>query len=183
MFFKKLADGFETSERASLLLMMWCSVNGIPRLATNCPLFDAYHKQLGASPPQNRHSLQSQYLPMLDELVVNDMKSRLAKVPAVNLSSDGWRSFNRQDFIDVGIYWIDDDPDAHARWRINVLHPDLIPLPSSATSEAIQTLVAQTVESFVRLLYSPTTVGQAHLFYIASPKLPDCHDDYGWRSQ
>lgn len=151
-FFGKLTDGFEHEKRAGLLLLMWAVSNGVSRNVLNCSLFDAYHKALGVQPPANRHTLQDQYLPLLDTLVVDNMVERLSKVPCVSLSADGWRDRIRRDWIDVAIYWIENISEGNA-WKIAVLHPDLIPVPSTSTSEDIQTLVVETVDTYVRLFF------------------------------
>jgi hypothetical protein len=147
--FSKMNDGLGNEVRGNLLLLMWASANGIPRLSLNCPLFDAYLKSLGATVPSSRHSLQDQYLPALDVLVVADMSDRLKKASCVSLSADGWRDRVRRDWIDIGVYWIEDGPSS---WRICVLHPDLIPITTSTTSEAIHSLIAETTENYVRTL-------------------------------
>src|SRR6185295_4458384 len=103
----------------------------------NDPLFDAYLRELGAEAAPNRHSLQAEYLPQLDELVVSEYSSQLKKTICVSLSADGWRDRIRRNWISLGFYFMVDDDGV---WRIEVIHPDLIPISISSTSEAISEL-------------------------------------------
>jgi len=122
----------------------------VPRHVLNCPLFDQFLKEMGVSVAPNRHALQDIHLPVLDRLVVDDIKKRLSKVKSVSLSADGWRDRVRRDWIDAAIYFVEEKDE---RWTIEVVHPDLILVPCSATSEAIHTLIAETIDEFVRLFY------------------------------
>lgn len=137
---------------SQLMLLLWAVSNGIPRLTLNDPILDAYHKHLGASPPSNRHILQDQYLPILDQLVMRDYTQRLKKVASVCLMADGWRDLIRRDWIDAGAQWVEEIIRGSViTWSLAVVHLDLIFVPSSATSEAIHDLIANSVDAFVRL--------------------------------
>jgi hypothetical protein len=134
-----------------LLLLLWSVSNGVSRLALNDPILDAYHKHIGATPPSNRHTLQDQYLPILDQLVVRNYVTRLKKAASVCLMADGWRDLVRRDWIDAGVQWIEEIADGSVvSWGIAVVHLDLIFVPGSATSEAIHDLIANSVDEFVR---------------------------------
>ena len=98
--------------------------------------------------PTTNHSLQAEYLPQLDELVVSEYSSQLKKTICVSLSADGWRDRIRRNWISLGFYFMVDDDGV---WRIEVIHPDLIPISISSTSEAISELIADTVDVYVRV--------------------------------
>ncbi len=90
---------------SELKLLLWSISNGISRNAINDPLFDSYIRSLGAEVAPNRHTLQSQHLPILDELVRYSYLEDLKEIPSVALSSDGWRDRHRRDWINrCGIY-------------------------------------------------------------------------------
>ncbi len=105
-FSRFLDDGMEKLLKANLKLMMWAVANGIPRIALNDPLFDSYLNDLGTPAAPNRHSLQEDYLPQLDALVVKEIKDELKNVSSVSLSADGYRDRVRRDWVNVTIYWI-----------------------------------------------------------------------------
>lgn len=157
--FWKKADGsgaaVDPRAASQVVLMLWAISNGIPRVALNDPIFDVYHKLIGASPPENRHNLQDEHLPVCDELVMRDCIQRLKKTASVCLMADGWRDLVRRDWIDAGVQWTEEIYDRgldRIKWLISVAHLDLIFVPGSATTEALNDLVANSVDEFVRLL-------------------------------
>lgn len=136
---------------AQLLLLLWAVSNGIPRFALNDPILDAYHRHVGASPPSNRHTLQAEYLPILDNLVIRGYVQRLKGVASVSLLADGWRDLVRRDWLDAGVQWVEETvKDSQTTWSLQVVHLDLIFVPTSATSAAIHDLIATSVDDFVR---------------------------------
>lgn len=157
-FWKKVdGSGVGADPRATsqVVLMLWAVANGISRVALNDTIFDVYHKLIGASPPDNRHTLQDEHLPVCDELVMRDCMQRLKKTAAVCLMADGWRDLVRRDWIDAGVQWTEEIYDRvleRVKWLISVAHLDLIFVPGSATTEAINDLIANSVDDFVRFL-------------------------------
>jgi hypothetical protein len=149
--FKRYNDGLTAPVRGELLLMMWSAANAVPRHVLNCPLFDLFLKELGALTAPNRHGMQDIDLPVLDSLVAADHFERLARALAVSLSVDGYRDRVRRDWIGLTLYFIEV---IALKWRIAVIHPDLIPVSISTTSEAIEGLVFDAVDAIVRSFLS-----------------------------
>jgi hypothetical protein len=147
-FFSK-AVGLEMAVTSDLRLLLWAVTNGISRNALNDPLFDAYLKSLGSQLASNRHTLQDQYLPALDDLVVDTMSSELKEVKCIALSSDGWRDRARRDWINIVLSWISTSRLNLKKWEIFSVEPDLIYLPSSATADTIAYLINDSLESVV----------------------------------
>jgi hypothetical protein len=114
------------------------------------------------------------YLPELDNLVLANIKERLGKIPCVSLSADGWRDRRRRDWIDTSIYFIE-EPSQYV-WKIEVLHPDLIPITSTSTSEEISGLIATCIETFVRSLIPAFPS-------VDWRRLPQGVNDHRWRRQ
>jgi hypothetical protein len=123
------------------------AANGISRAAINDPLFDAFLRTLGAPVTSNRHFIQDRYIPMLDDFVVADIKSRLSLVPCVSISSDGWRDRRRRDFINVVLSWCDNISNSH--WGIQVVEPDLIQVPSDTSAVSLESLLNDSLEFIV----------------------------------
>jgi len=171
-YFTRASDGLDRPIRGNLLLLMWAAANALPRHVLNCPLFDAWLNQLGAQPPPNRHTLQEEYLPLLDQLVVADITARLEKATCVSLSADGWRDRVRRDWIDIGVSWIEEA--LPGKWQISVVHPDLIPVSVSSTSDTISVLIVDRVDQFVRSDSSPLHPASA-----APSSMPEGHNDNG----
>ena len=150
-------DGLDKQVRSSLKLLMWAVSNNIPRIALNDVLFDSYHRDIGAPTVPNRHDLQAEYLPELDLLATADTVEELKEVLSVSLSADGYYDRVRRDWINVIIYWIkpvqSGVPGAAEKWIIRIAKPNLIYLPSSATADNIETLITNSIDEFVLLLY------------------------------
>ncbi len=151
------ATNLEKEVTSNLRLLAWAISCGVSRNALNDILFDSYHKSLGAPPPSNRHLLQDSYLPAFDELVRASIIESLKKASSVSLSSDGWRDRSRRDWINIVVQWIGDSSNTPKKWDILVVEPDLIFLPSSATSDTIAYLIDDSLESFVLHLFIPST--------------------------
>jgi hypothetical protein len=132
--------------RAQWLLTMWSAANAVPRHVLNCPLFDLFLKELGVQAAPNRHALQDSHLPVLDSLVAADNFQRLKRASAVSLSADGYRDRVRRDWISLSIYFTEV---LEKKWRIAVIHPDLLPVSISTTSESIEGLVFDAVDAIV----------------------------------
>lgn len=131
---------------SDLHLLLWAVKNGISRNALNDKLFDSYVRSLGAITPANRHDLQAQHLPLLDELVRDTMVAALKDVQCISLSSDGWKDRARRDWINLVIVWISETP---GLWQINCIEPDLIHVPVSATSATISYLIDESLSHIV----------------------------------
>lgn len=151
-FFKSIIDtGMDKYLKANLKLLMWSVANNVPRIALNDSLFDSYLNDIGAPAAPNRHSLQEDYLPQLDRLVVDEIMEELKCVTSVSLSADGYRDRVRRDWVNVTIYWIISVMGKEKKevWAIRLAKPDLLYLPESATAENIATLVNAAVDEFV----------------------------------
>jgi hypothetical protein len=133
---------------SDLRLLMWSISSGISRNAVNDPLFDAYIRSLGAQVAPNRHTLQDQHLPVLDDLVRTSWVKETKDILSSALSSDGWRDRHRRDWINIVIAFIILSLDGKS-WVIRVIEPDLIFLPSSATSDTIAYLINDSVDRIV----------------------------------
>ena len=133
---------------ADLRLLMWSIANGISRNSLNDILFDAYLKSIGAQAATNRHTLQEQHLPILDQLVRDSHISDLKDIMSAAISSDGWRDKHRRDFINVVIAFIKCH-ETKKLWLIKVVEPDLIFLPTSATADTIAYLINNVLNEVV----------------------------------
>ena len=154
-FFSK-ALALPNAIAVDLRLTIWMVANAISRASINDCLFDSYLRTLGAPTAANRHVFQDTYLHALDDFVVEEMKARLAHVPCVSISSDGWRDRRRRDFIKVVLSWCDNiSPD---RWGIQVIEPDFIYVPSDTTAESIESLVNDSLNFIVRFSFTPLNV-------------------------
>lgn len=145
---KAVAANLDGAVRSNLLLLMWQIVNAVGRLSANCPIMDLYLRSLGTNPAVNRHELQVSYLPLLSSLVVQLQQRQLADCTFVNLSSDGWRSRTRQDFVSLSAAWMVTLP--NHTWKIEVAEVDLIHVSGSVTADALEALIKDTIEDFVR---------------------------------
>lgn len=137
-----------------LRLVLWAVVNGISRNALNDPLFDSYLRGLGCQAAPNRHTLQEQHLPVLDQMVTETMREQLQKVQCVSLSSDGWRDRARRDWINIVVTWCEASQSNPKKWEIYSIEPELIFLPSSATADSIAFLINSALDTVVRSLSS-----------------------------
>jgi hypothetical protein len=145
------AVGLDNQTSSEIRLLMWAVSCGISRNALNDPLFDSYLKSLGKSPAANRHTLQSQALPVLDSLVGTSWQNDLKGVLCVSISSDGWRDQLRRNWINLVVQWCESAKSDPSKWAIYVVEPDLIPLSTSATAEALAYLLSGVLEKFVRI--------------------------------
>ena len=137
-----VAKNLEKGSVAVLKLLMWAVSNRIPRISLDDVLLDSYHKEIGATPAPNRQKLQDEFLVQLDDLIVKEYTEELSTVKCVSLSADGYRDKVRRDWINVTFYWCAlpklASNDLPKKWVIKVLKPDIIYLPSSATSDSSQ---------------------------------------------
>jgi hypothetical protein len=148
LFFEK-AGKMDKAITNELRLMLWAITNGISRNALNDPLFDSYLLGVGSSIAPNRHTMHDRHLPILDNLITDDMIEQLKNVQSVSLSSDGWRDRARRDWINVVVTWCDASLENSKRWSIFNVEPDLIFLPTSATSESIAYLINSALDNVV----------------------------------
>lgn len=162
-FWAKAVD-LEPAVASDLRLLLWAISNSISRNSLNDPLFDAFLKSLGSNPSPNRHTLQSQYLPVLDGFVIDSFSDDLEGILSVALSSDGWRDRARRDWINIVLAFIVNAKNGK-KWLIRVIEPDLIFLPSSATAETIAYLINNALEPLVRL--PCLLVDLSHFFFFS----------------
>jgi len=149
---KVVAQDLAGPAKSNLLLMMWQIANGIGRLPANCPIFDLYLRSLGNNPAANRNTLQDDYLPLLSSLVVDKTKADFSDALSVSLSSDGWRSRTRQDFVNVTGGRTKTLSDR--TWKLQAAELDIIHISGSCTADTLETLIASAVEEFVLFLAS-----------------------------
>jgi hypothetical protein len=145
-----VAKGLAGPAKSNLLLIMWQIANGIGRLPANCPIFDLYMRSLGTNPAAHRNALQEDYLPLLSSLVFDKTKADFSDAISVSLSSDGWRSRTRQDFVNVTGGRTKTLSDK--TWKLQVAEFDIVHIPGSCTANTLETLITGAVEEFVRFL-------------------------------
>jgi hypothetical protein len=155
---RRLSDKFfskslklQPAVTSDLRLLLWAIGNGVSRNAINDVLFDQYLRSLGTQPATNRHTLQNQYLPVLDDLVRAGFKDELKSLHSVAIASDGWRDRTRRDWINIVLAFIVDSEQGPKKWNIRNIEPDLVFLPSSATGDTIAYLINNVLDSIVLL--------------------------------
>jgi hypothetical protein len=148
-FFRKIDDGLDVRVRNELTCLIWSVVNNVPRIALNCPFFDAYVSSIGGTKTTNRHDLQSEYLPILDQYVVKTMQKRMIKARSCSVSSDGWKDRRNRNWIDLAIAWMFER--SIDEWDIEVFDADLVPVTTSSTGNVLETLVRESVDDLVPL--------------------------------
>jgi hypothetical protein len=146
-FFNRLDTGLSKKLRSELCLVAWAIANNIPRLALNCPLFDAYLASVGAESTSNRHDLEALHLEALDNLVVAEYKKLLSTLPSVSISHDGWKDRAKRNWVDLGAVFIDDS--SGTEWKILAVDLDIIPLPGQSTGENLETLLKESLQEFI----------------------------------
>ncbi len=145
-----VAKGLAGPAKSNLLLLMWQIANGIGRLPANCPIFDLYLRSLGNNPAANRHTLQDDYLPLISELVAHKTTADFSSALSVSLSSDGWRSRTRQDFVNVSGATMLTRKDK--TWEILAAEFDIIHVSGSCTADTLESLIKSSVEEIVRTI-------------------------------
>jgi hypothetical protein len=147
---KKVNDGQSAVLKSHLLFLMWQVANGLGRYAANCPLFDLYLRSLGSNIAPNRHTLQDSYLPLLNALVISQLAKEMEECLAISLTSDGWRSRTRLEFLSLSAAWCYDKADGTWGLKISVL--DLIHAPASCSADTLEVLITFSAQELV--LYS-----------------------------
>lgn len=146
-FFERLDNGLTKKMRSELCLVAWAIANNIPRVALNCPLFDAYLASVGAESTSNRHDLADLYLDALDNLVLGQYRKIFLTLPSVSISHDGWKDRAKRNWVDLGVAFIEDSEESE--WKIGVLDLDIIPLPGQSDGENLETLLSESLHDFI----------------------------------
>jgi hypothetical protein len=146
-FFQRLDNGLTKKMRSELCLVAWAIANNIPRVALNCPLFDAYLASIGAESTSNRHDLAALHLEALDNLVMARYKKIFSTLPSISISHDGWKDRAKRNWVDLGAAFVVDS--VETEWKISVLDLDIIPLPGQSDGENLETLLTESLQDFI----------------------------------
>lgn len=154
--YKSVTPGLENKARSELLLELWAVANNISRFALNDPIFDTFLRSVGADVSPNRHTLQERHLVVLDNVVLADIKARLAKTKAVSVSSDGWRDLTRKNWLDLNVYWTSDGvtSDGRPKWILESEDVALLFVSGAINGDVIESLIRSELNDLV-LFNSP----------------------------
>ncbi len=149
--FYKQVERLPMKTRSDLMGLAWAICNGVSRNALNHPLLDKALASRGAQPFPNRHDLENAYLPMLDLAVTRVIRKKLSSVDAVSTSTDGWKDLAKRYWLDVGLAWV--DISSNIEWKLEVIDLDLIQLLTNSTAAVVETLILESISSFVRFTF------------------------------
>lgn len=136
--------------KCDLELSLWAIVNGVSRVALNCPIFDSYLNHVGSTPTANRHDLKLEHLMQLNQLVVTEQRARIVPVRSVSIFSDGWRDRVRRNWIDLGVSFTNEMlMGGQKEWSIEVFDTDMLPIPGASTGDVLETLVKESLDEFL----------------------------------
>lgn len=147
--FYKQVERLPMKTRSDLVGLAWAICNGVSRNALNHPLLDKSLASRGAQPFPNRHDLENAYLPMLDLAVTRVIRKKLSLIDAVSTSTDGWKDLAKRYWLDVGLAWT--DISSNIEWKLEVIDLDLVQLLTNSTADVVETLILESISSFVRL--------------------------------
>ena len=126
--------------------------------ALNSDLLDLALKKSDSSVLPNRHILVEQYLPQLDSFIKEEEKKLLSKAKSVSSSSDGFSDRSRRSWISLAISFVQD-------WKIHVIHPELVFVNDSCTSELIHQVTSKVYSEWLPencLIATSTTDGASN---------------------
>ena len=124
---------------------MWSILCKVPRNTLNNPILDLALKKSRANVLPNRVDLQLAYLPELDQVVSEKLRSQLKEAFSVSVVCDGWSDKQLLAWLGVSVVFISQD------WALVALHLDLIPLHEQATISVISSIINEVVSSWLMI--------------------------------